>query len=241
MVQKSYAACQSYTKKAMVILVIVYCLCIGLIGMVYGLPFAIQHPLSEGWIVKHILWFVICALVSFLIACFYVYRGIKSLVGKYDSILCKQLDRKNYMGQLDQGLEYGKNHNLSIAQKAFFLSLQERYVMALLLNGKVLEAQYYMNHMWCGHRNNRSYQRTFAYVSLAVAYKQQDLSSFYKNKEMYKRWIKSLHYLDFYQYALEGNLDACKQVVTKLKECKNHDHVYEKIIQEQLEHIKKAL
>lgn len=133
----------------------------------------------------------------------YIAHDILKSVNKLDEIVNEDLDDKKYLEIIYCIIDYGKNHKQKNLQRTFYLIMQERYAMALIINGKRKEAEEYINSGEIKHEPYRMFSR--ACIDLDRAYAQGDAEKYIK---IYKAAPKSYK---------EVKLHACRALLMQGK------------------------
>ena len=133
----------------------------------------------------------------------YIAHDILKSVNKLDEIVNEDLDDKKYLEIIYCIIDYGKNHKQKNLQRTFYLIMQERYAMALIINGKRKEAEEYIDSGEIKHEPYRMFLR--ACIDLDRAYAQGDAE---KYMEIYEAAPKSYK---------EVKLHACRALLMQGK------------------------
>ena len=107
----------------------------------YILISALNNNSEDGIFIYVAMW-----LTAFLAGIAYIAHDILKSVNKIDEAVNEDLDDKKYLEIIYCIIDYGKNHKQkNNLQRTFYLIMQERYAMALIINGKRKEAEEYIN------------------------------------------------------------------------------------------------
>lgn len=183
-IKKMYEEQKRGRIKAAVIFLMVYFFMIGIVSIFYGNPFPYKEKvifieiMQSGWIRTHGYLLLLCAIIGLIAGIGSVIYKIIGGFRRFDRILLQECDTKEYLEIMEFAVSYGKELNFKGFQRTVFLLVQKRYVLALIANWKLEEAEKYLNVGWNGNKSSRLYRETVMNFKLIGLYHAQNKEGF---------------------------------------------------------------
>ena len=145
----------------------------------------------------------------------YIAHDILKSVNKLDEIVNEDLDDKKYLEIIYCIIDYGKNHKQkNNLQRTFYLIMQERYAIALIINGKIKEAEEYID---SGEINKKSndYLLAKTRIDLDRAYTQGDAEKYMEIYEAAPKLYKKMKIHACRALLMQGKYDEAIEGLMK--------------------------
>lgn len=189
LMKKMYEEQKRGRMKAVIVSLSVCFLMTGIVSIFLGNPFPYKEKVlflemtRSGWIQTHGYLGVICVAVGLSVGMGNAIYKIMSRYKRFDCILMKKCDTKEYLEIMEFAVVYGKKLDFKGYQRVVFLLAQQKYVLAMIADRKLKEAETYLEAHWSGKKNTRLYRQ------LAINLK---LIQFYygKNREAFQETFK---------------------------------------------------
>lgn len=176
--------------KAVSICVLTYFAMLGIVSMFLGSPFShktqilFMETVVNGWISTYGYLFILCGIIG-------IFAGIGSILyqilrdfRQLDNVLMKECDTRKYLEIMEYAVSYGTEIKQKDFQKAVFMLMQQRYVLALMAEHCFSKAIAYLQSDWQGRRTTNLYQNTMLNVQLAVSFENRNWETF---AELYRK------------------------------------------------------
>lgn len=183
-IKKMYGEQKRGRLKAVIVCLIVYFLMIGFISIFYGSPFPHKEKIvfiemmQSGWINTHGYLLLLCAAVGLIAGIGSIIYKIMNRFKRLDDILLDKCDTKEYIEVMGNAVSYGKEMNLKGFQKTVFLLSQQKYVLAMIADWKLEEAQRYLNDEWVGNKNSKMHKKLKINCMLIGLYQSHNVEKF---------------------------------------------------------------
>ncbi|MBS6799733.1 MAG: hypothetical protein KH297_07700 [Firmicutes bacterium] len=153
-------------------------------------------------------------LVGMLVAYLYVNRKLAAQVQKFNKILNQNLDEEEHLRAIEYVVCYGRHQKHRWIQNSFYLAMQLQYAMSLIANGKIKEAEEYID---SGEINKKSndYLVFKTRIDLDRAYTQGDAEKYMEIYEAAPKLYKKMKIHACRALLMQGKYDEAIEGLMK--------------------------
>ena len=164
-VERIYEKLKNMRKESVLTGIAAFLLLMGTVSILYGSPFPYTEPkilgraVRSGWILEKNGLLLFCGALAVVdgvcLPAFTLFREIRRL----DARIREEQDAEKFLRTMEDAVARGKALPRSGYRNAVLLLMQQRYLAALLANGKSAEAGAYLDAGWEGKKDTKLYRR----------------------------------------------------------------------------------
>lgn len=121
---------------------------------------------------------VVCMIVAVVIGMGYIVVKYLGEFRKMDAVMLQDCDVERYLKITEMAVADRRRFSGYGYRKDIFLLMQQRYVLALIANLKLDEAEAYLSEKWGGSRRSNLYKKCRMNLDLVTLYQQKKVQEF---------------------------------------------------------------
>lgn len=185
-IEKMYKRQKSRRIKAVAVCIITFVMTMTVISIFLGNPFPHKENVLflqvtyPGWINTDGYLLCLCSMAGCLSGIGNVLWSVLKPFRELDQVLLQQCDAKGYLEWMEYAVTYGKGLNCGGVQKTVLLLAEQKYVVALIVNQKLEDAEHYLNEQWIGKRRGKQFAQVLTNLELIKRYNNKETDSYCK-------------------------------------------------------------